>query len=607
MGCLPLPAACAALAAILLYASTLDNPFVYDDFRLIVENPWLQGTPDVRGALLRDITRPLVSLSYVADTFVWGARPFGYHLTNVLLHAINVVLVFWVAFFAAEDWRRRGGGTYGIGPSPGVVATVTSVLAAVHPVMTQAVGYITGRSELLYGLFFLSSLLAARRWMRTGRGRIVVVGCWILSLLAKESAAMLPLVLWCYDAWLMDDHAAATWRRVKALYVPLGVTVLILAAARLAVLSALEYPDGSGPDWRYALVSLDAFWRYLALYVWPIGQSIMHTLPPVSGVTPRVIVNLVGVVALVVVVWRLRLFQAPISLGLVMSAAMLVPSTALFSVGVGEPMAEHRAYLSAMAFFLACGTVAGVAWDLVRTTGRGTLAMAALGAACAAQLAGLTIIRNEVWGSTVALAREAVAYSPNHWMTRLFLGETLRQTGRCGEAITEYRTVIVMRPRDTFAYTKEVSCLLQTGQVHEAEHVLRELRAVDPQSQEAAMGLALMAVARGQTDESRSYFTEVLARDARRADARPIPGTPRRLARRTVAGRTVRHCALVGGSRRRGRTSGRPCGVSLSPSGGNLKISLAVSISVGLIRSGTPATAGRATPKTPSNHRVPVT
>jgi Flp pilus assembly protein TadD len=77
-----------------------------------------------------------------------------------------------------------------------------------------------------------------------------------------------------------------------------------------------------------------------------------------------------------------------------------------------------------------------------------------------------------------------------------------------------------MRPLDTFAYTKEVSCLLQTGQVHEAEHVLRELRTVDPQSQEASMGLALMAVARGQADESRSYFTEVLARDARRADAR---------------------------------------------------------------------------------------
>jgi Flp pilus assembly protein TadD len=317
----------------------------------------------------------------------------------------------------------------------------------------------------------------------------------------------------------MDDKAAATWRRTKALYAPLGVTVLILAAARLAVLSALEYPEGSGPDWRYALVALDAFWQYPALYVWPKGQSIMHTLPLVAALTPRVWANVAGVVALVVVVWRMRSVQATISFGLAWSALMLVPSTALFSVGIGEPMAEHRAYLSAIAYFLACGVAAAVAWDLVRATGRGTLALAAVGATCVAQLAALTIIRNEVWGSTVGLAREAVAYSPNHWMTRLFLGETLRQTGRCREAILEYRTVIVMRPRDAFAYTKEVSCLLETGRVNEAELLLQELRAVHPQSQEAAMGLAMMAVARGQTDASRRYFKEVVARDAGRVDA----------------------------------------------------------------------------------------
>jgi hypothetical protein len=516
-----LPALCAAIAAVVVYANALDNPFVYDDYRLIVENPALQGTPDVVGAILRDITRPLVSLSYVADTFVWGTRPLGYHLTNVLLHAVNVVLAFWVAFFAAEDWRRRGSGRFGIGPSPMVGATVTAVLVAVHPVMTQAVGYVTGRSELLYGLFFLLSILAARRWMRGGsRGRVLVAACWMASLLAKESAAMLPLVLWAYDAWLMDDGAAGTRRRVRDLYAPMGLAVLLLVVGRLVVLSALEYPLGSGPDRRYALVTLDAFWQYASLYVWPQGQTIMHTLPPVTTITPSVIANLAGLAVLGAAVWRLRSIQATVGLGLALSVAMLVPSSVLFSMGIGEPMAEHRAYVSAIGFFLACGALAGVAWDLGRRAGKGALTLGALGATFAGQLAGLTVIRNEVWGSTVSLAREAVRYSPDHWMTRLFLAETLRQNGRCAEAVPEYRTVIVMRPRDTFAYTKAVSCLLQTNRVLEAEQVLRDLRTADPTSQEAAMGLALMAAANGRTDESRSYFSEVLARDARRADAK---------------------------------------------------------------------------------------
>jgi thioredoxin-like negative regulator of GroEL len=70
---------------------------------------------------------------------------------------------------------------------------------------------------------------------------------------------------------------------------------------------------------------------------------------------------------------------------------------------------------------------------------------------------------------------------------------------------------MAMRPGDTFAYTKALSCLLQTGRVPEAEQVLQQLRAVDPESQEAAMAMGLLAVARGQTGQSRQHFNAVIA------------------------------------------------------------------------------------------------
>ncbi len=169
-----LVAGAAAVLSVLLYASTLDNPFVYDDFRLIVENPAIQTLSDIRTVMVRDITRPLVNLTYISDTAVWGTRPFGYHLTNVVLHALSVIAMFWVAFGAAEDWRATGGGRYGFSPSPRVVATATSLLVAAHPIMTQAVGYITGRSELLYGFFFLARV--ARRPAVDARRRLVARG-----------------------------------------------------------------------------------------------------------------------------------------------------------------------------------------------------------------------------------------------------------------------------------------------------------------------------------------------------------------------------------------------------------------------------------------------
>ena len=490
----PLPACGVAVLAVLLYASALDNPFVYDDFRLIVENPSIQNPSGVLTILARDVTRPLVTLSYALDTALWGTRPFGYHLTNVLLHALNVVLAYWLAFVAADDWRRRGGGAYAFSPSPAVVATVTSVLFATHPVLTQAVGYITARSEPLYGAFFLAATLAARRWMRDGgRWRSLAVTFWVLSLLAKETAAMLPVVLWCYDAWLMDGDRPARWRRVKGLYAPLLAVVLVVAGARLAVLATVEYPAGSGPDWRYALVAVEAFWQYQALFVWPKGQTIMHTIPNVTGLTPRIVAGLVGLAAFGAVVWSLRRIQGVVSLGLVVSAALLVPGSVLFVAGIGEPMAEHRAYISALGFFLAVGAVVGMAWARAVSYGRGTLALGAVAALVVAQLAGLTLVRNALWESPVNLAKEGVSLSTGHWMPRLLLAETLRQNARCSEAVPEYRMVIAMGGLESFSYKKLIGCLLETRQLPEAERALDELRRLEPESPETATAQRLLA------------------------------------------------------------------------------------------------------------------
>ena len=477
----PVPAGASAALAVLLYASSLDNPFVYDDFRLIVENPAIQNLSGVLTVLARDITRPLVSLSYVADTAIWGTGPFGYHLTNVLLHALNVVLAYWVAFVATDDWRRRmegGGGSEDPQPrlrvpSPKVVATVTSVLTAAHPVMTQAVGYITARSELLYGAFFLGALLAARQWMRAGGAwRPIAIALWCASLMAKETAAMLPVLLWCYDAWLMDGDRRAVWQRAKRFYLPLLGVVLLLGAARLALLTGVEYGNGGGPNWRFLLVSIDAFWQYFALFVRPNGQTIMHTVPFVGPFAPRMIASVVGLAVFAAIVWRLRRIQGPISFGLLMAAALLVPGSVLFVTGIGEPMAEHRAYVSAMGFFLACGAGAGIAWSRAVEARRGMLVLTAVGLVLGMQLSGQTLVRNQIWSSPVALAKEAVTLSPNDSIPRLFLGETLRQQGRCDEAVPAYRAALAMRVGlEEFTRQKLAACLTVTGHVAEAKAV----------------------------------------------------------------------------------------------------------------------------------------
>ena len=144
----PLALGAAVLLAGLVYVNAVDNPFVYDDRRLIVENRSLRPPLNLHAVVLQEATRPVVNLSYAIDRAVWGPEPFGFHVTSILLHMINVALLMTLAWQCARD-RIRGAGDPLRALSPMRVMLVTGVLFAVHPMMTEAVGYIGGRSELM--------------------------------------------------------------------------------------------------------------------------------------------------------------------------------------------------------------------------------------------------------------------------------------------------------------------------------------------------------------------------------------------------------------------------------------------------------------------------
>ena len=93
---------CCAILAIAVYGNALHNPFVYDDYRLIVENPTIQAISDVRAIIIVDITRPLVALSYAVDTAIWGHEPPRVPRNQRAAPRVNVGLVFWVALVLAE-------------------------------------------------------------------------------------------------------------------------------------------------------------------------------------------------------------------------------------------------------------------------------------------------------------------------------------------------------------------------------------------------------------------------------------------------------------------------------------------------------------------------
>jgi Flp pilus assembly protein TadD len=179
-------------------------------------------------------------------------------------------------------------------------------------------------------------------------------------------------------------------------------------------------------------------------------------------------------------------------------------------------MAEHRVYLSAAGLFLAWGCAFSGMW--VRADRRKFVAAGA--ALFLAALGFQTVVRNAIWQDPVELSQEAVNLAPRHWMPRILAADALRQSGRCEDAVPQYRAAILIRPVDEYPYTMLARCLITSQRLTEAEETLRQLRALNPASQDASMGLGVFALLNGRPKESRAHFQDVLDQDAGRAQAK---------------------------------------------------------------------------------------
>ena len=175
------------LAGALCYLNALGNGFVFDDSAYLSSPLVRQFRPldaFLQSTIHPDLYRPLTLLSLACDFRCYGDQPLGYHLSSLLLHLLNALLVFQLSYHILT--RQSA-------------ALLAALFYALHPLQTEVVSWISSRGDLLMSFFFLGGLLCHIR-ARTRRGRILawfLCGCSILS---KESGFVLPAVAYCYDA-----------------------------------------------------------------------------------------------------------------------------------------------------------------------------------------------------------------------------------------------------------------------------------------------------------------------------------------------------------------------------------------------------------------------
>lgn len=491
-------------------------------------NPSLTNVRNVRFVLVHAAFRPLVNVSYAADRLVWGYRPFGFHLTNVLLHMVVTVLLFAflraAMFDAARKLAERAPPTRSRPPSTSraelYAAFTGAALFAVHPLMTEAVAYVSGRSELLCATWFLLTILLARRAVLHGNviAAAAAFATGALALASKEVAAALPFVILAYDWLLLPGTERERRRRFWGLYAPLCVQLAVAATYRVVLLQ--EAAAGMyHPPLLSALTQSIVIWRYLRLAVWPVGQSIMHSVHQVdSPGDPLALVAVTGLLVVFLLAIRVRRTAPLLTFATIWYFACIAPSSSV--IALRESMAEHRAYLATAGICLVVAS--GVLrWGTARErTHRAWAAYRfALGGAIAV-LALMTVARNEVWSSPVRLWREATVSAAGMWEPHYALADVLREAKDYAGAVPEYEAVIRVRPNDLNAHTNLGICLAEIGRFEEAEAAFRRTLAIEPNFARGYTNLGALALVRGDAATARDAYQEAIKRDPRNVLAR---------------------------------------------------------------------------------------
>jgi len=445
-----LPLLTLSVLACALYLPSLDGPFVFDDPNAVSQSKLIRSLAP--GMFLSLSTRPLTDYSLAINYAIGGLETWPYHLTHILLHAANTLLVYAIAWLTLSMPGLAP--RYGAGRLP--IAWAAAALFAAHPLASETVAYVSSRSELLVATFFLLSLTSfiiastsAERRQRRLHG--ILLAAWgMAGLGSKETALMIVPALLLYD-WLFLTPGARRRPRGPLIGLALigpgigGVALLLKAFLSPSPMGEYSATAGLGFDrftpWEYLMSQFGVILHYLRLVVLPIGQTFDYDWPLArTPLALGVVLPFLALAALIALAWRFRRREPLFTFAVAWTLLVLLPTSSVLPIA--DLVVERRMYLPLAGLML---LAAAWLWDLVqwlpatwRT--RPAWTYAAVATAPLALLALLTVWRAQLWGDAIALHEDGVARAPGNPRVRLNLGVTylnLGQQERAYETLNE--------------------------------------------------------------------------------------------------------------------------------------------------------------------------
>jgi hypothetical protein len=523
----------------LVYFKSLINPFVFDDALVIVKNDfvkswknfpllftrsYLTSAEDVIYLGLHNIGageisyRPLVTASYFLDYAFWKLNPFGYHLTNLLLHIINVLLVYYSIFFISESKR---------------VALLTSLFFALHPVNVETVAVVSHREDLLAFLFFLGAfLLFIKSDYYIGRKKAFCYSLsllsFLLALFSKEMSVTLPLVLILYDYFFTSQKKKE--KIFKQIIVRYGAYILVLLFycwVRFFFLVGahdfqLRYPGGN--FYTNILLMSKVFAGYIQWFLFPVNIHLV--LPgdpefiPHSFFNPQVFLSVTLLISLFVIAVKMKKSSKVVSFAIFWFFVTLLP---VFNIlPIRNYMASRYLYFPVVGFCFLMAVfivklpglkIAAIPKNIFQRAA-GDLIIILLVLYCI-----FTLVRQFAWQDDLILWSEMVEIYPKSSMAHHNLANALRSIDLFDEAIEEYNIAIRLEPVYAKNYNFLGLCYYSKGMFEQAVKEFGKAIELNPKLTDAYINLGIVFGDKDLYKEAVSYFEQATKIDPKQPQA----------------------------------------------------------------------------------------
>jgi tetratricopeptide (TPR) repeat protein len=442
------------------------------------------------------------------DCQIYGLRPGGHHLTNLLLHTAAVIVLFLVLRqMTGALWRS---------------AFVAAVFA-IHPLRVESVAWVAERKDVLSGLFFMLTIGAYVRYARqpcspTRYGLVALL--FAMGLMCKPMLVTLPLVLLLLDYWPLNRLRAGSARganlRLGGWQVPWRVILeklpLIALSAAACMVTLLAQTEIIQPA---ALASvplrianaLVACMVYLGQMVFPAGLAVLYPFP-YNGLESWK-AGLAGMLlaGLSALAFRQRRKRPWLLVGWVWYLVMLLPVVGLIQVG-SQAHADRYTYLPQIGIYVA------VTWLVAGWGAKWRIGRAVFGSLMTGVLAVLMVCawkQTAYWQNSETLWTHALACTTRNDMAHNNLGSDLLQKARVDEAMTHFQKALEIQPDYAEAHMNLGLAFFQLGRREEAIAQLQKAVDLQPDDAQARYNLGLAFSQLGRMDEAISRFEKALA------------------------------------------------------------------------------------------------